>query len=226
MIVIASELLQYEKKYVKYYINIPKIYYEEKNDMDFEKNEMIDKVNHIVFEDIETFIDIIEDSYSEIGKQNKIVTGLTEYQIAYISKNIISLSMEFSQLSGIEDISYLKGYNYDFKLNKEIYLKDLFKEEINYLEILEMYILTQVKKLMIDIDIYREGDLNYLEEYYINLYDDNVFYFTNEFLIIPFSSCEVHEEILNLIEFKIPFNKIYPYLSKYTIKNIVKKIIL
>ncbi len=226
MIVIASELLQYEKKYVKYYINIPKIYYEEKNDMDFEKNEMIDKVNHIVFEDIETFIDIIEDSYSATGKQNKIVTGLTEYQIAYISKNIISLSMEFSQLSGIEDISYLKGYNYDFKLNKEIYLKDLFKEEINYLEILEKYILTQVKKLMIDIEIYREEDLNYLEEYDINLYDDNVFYFTNEFLIIPFSSCEVHEEILNLIEFKIPFNKIYPYLSKYAIKNIVKKIIL
>ena len=45
-------------------------------------------------------------------------------------------------------------------------------------------------------------------------------------LILPFSSCEIDEEILNLIEFKIPFNKIYLYLNEYAIKNIVKKIIL
>ena len=225
MILVSREFLQYEEDFIKYYINIPKLYYKEKDDKDYIENEMIAKINKIIFEDILIFMDIVEDSYNLLNKERIFIDSLTEFQIGYKSNDIISLAIEFSQLSGFSDISYLKGYNYDFNLEREIHLKDLFKDDSDFLNILKKYIFIQVKKIFIEFGVYKE-ELDYFEEDNINLDEDNTFYFTNEFLVLPFSSCEIHKEILNLLEIKIPFNKIYYYLSEYTIKNIVKKIIL
>ena len=61
MIVVAKELLQYEKKYVNYYLNIPKLCYKEKNIV---KNEMIEDINSLIFEDIITFMNMMDDSYN------------------------------------------------------------------------------------------------------------------------------------------------------------------
>lgn len=226
MVVVEKEILQYEKDNIKYYINIPKIYYKVKNDKTFVKNEMIESINQVIFEDIITFMDVVGNSYNVSQNNYTYISSLTEFQIGYDSKNIISLSIEFSQLDGFYDISYLKGYNYDLKLKKEIYLKDLFKEDLDYLKILKKYILIQYKILTTEIQEYLENLPNYICEDNIFLDEENNFYFTNEYLILPFSSCEIDEELLNLIEFKIPFNKIYNYLSEYAIRNIVKKIIL
>lgn len=226
MVVVEKEILQYEKDNIKYYINIPKIYYKVKNDKTFVKNEMIESINQVIFEDIITFMDVVGNSYNVSQNNYTYISSLTEFQIGYDSKNIISLSIEFSQLDGFYDISYLKGYNYDLKLKKEIYLKDLFKEDLDYLKILKKYILIQYKILTTEIQEYMENLPNYICEDNVCLNEENNFYFTNEYLILPFSSCEIDEELLNLIEFKIPFNKIYNYLSEYAIRNIVKKIIL
>ena len=115
MIVVAKELLQYEKKYVNYYLNIPKLCYKEKNIV---KNEMIEDINSLIFEDIITFMNMMEDSYNNsISKEYTLINSLTEFQVGYLSKDIISMAIEFSQLVGFSDISYIKVYNYDFKFN-------------------------------------------------------------------------------------------------------------
>lgn len=226
MVVIAKELLQYEKDYIKYYINFPKIYYKQENDKDYIKNEMIESVNQIIFEDIMTFMDVVEDTYNVSSKEYTHINSITEFQVGYLSKDIISLAIEFSQLAGFYDISCLKGYNFDFKLKKDIILKDLFKENVDYIKILKKYILIQAKILISELQKYEEDNLYQMGEENICLDEENIFYFTQEHLILPFSSCEIDKEILNLIEFKIPFNKIYNYLSEYAVKNIVKKIVL
>lgn len=226
MFVIAKELLQYEKDYIKYYINFPKIYYKQENDKDYIKNEMIESVNQIIFEDIMTFMDVVEDTYNVNSEEYTHINSITEFQVGYLSKNIMSLAIEFSQLAGFYDISYLKGYNFDFKLKKDIILKDLFKENVDYIKILKKFILIQAKTLISELQKYEEDNLYKIVEENICLDEENIFYFTQEYLILPFSSCEIDKEILNLIEFKIPFNKIYNYLSEYTVKNIVKKIVL
>lgn len=226
MVVIAKELLQYEKDYIKYYINFPKIYYKQENDKDYIKNEMIESVNQIIFEDIMTFMDVVEDTYNVSSEEYTHINSITEFQVGYLSKDIISLAIEFSQLAGFYDISYLKGYNFDFKLKKDIILKDLFKENVDYIKILKKYILIQAKILISELQKYEEDNLYQMGEENICLDEENIFYFTQEHLILPFSSCEIDKEILNLIEFKIPFNKIYNYLSEYAVKNIVKKIVL
>lgn len=225
MLIIAKEILQYEKNNIKYYVNIPKIYCET-NLKDSKTNELIDSVNKLIYEDIITFIDVVEDSHNISANDYTYLSSLTEFQVGYNSKDIMSLSIEFSQLDAFYDISYLKGYNYDLKSNKEIYLKDLFKANLDYTELLKKYILSEYKKLIMDSEEYIGGLLEYICEDNIYLNQENVFYFTNEYLILAFSSCEIDGELLNLLEFKIPFNKIYNYLSEYAIKNIVKKIIL
>lgn len=226
MVVIAKELLQYEKDYIKYYINFPKIYYKQDNDKDYIKNEMIESVNQIIFEDIMTFMDVVEDTYNVNSEEYTHINSITEFQVGYLSNDIISLAIEFSQLAGFYDISYLKGYNFDFKLKKNISLKHLFKENVDYIKILKKYILIQAKILISELQKYNEDNLYKIVEENICLDEENIFYFTQEYLILPFSSCEIDKGILNLIEFKIPFNKIYNYLSDYAIKNIVKKIVL
>lgn len=226
MVVIAKELLQYEKDYIKYYINFPKIYYKQDNDKDYIKNEMIESVNQIIFEDIMTFMDVVEDTYNVNSEEYTHINSITEFQFGYLSNDIISLAIEFSQLAGFYDISYLKGYNFDFKLKKNISLKHLFKENVDYIKILKKYILIQAKILISELQKYNEDNLYKIVEENICLDEENIFYFTQEYLILPFSSCEIDKEVLNLIEFKIPFNKIYNYLSDYAIKNIVKKIVL
>lgn len=224
MVVIAKELLQYEKDYIKYYINIPKIYH--KDEKDYAKNEMVQSINQLIFEDIMAFMDVVKDSYDISSKEYIHINSLTEFQVGYVSRDIISLAIEFSQLEGFYDISYLKGYNYDFKLKKEITLNDLFKESVDYIKILKKYIIIQVKAFFMEFQSYGEERLNNISEDNICLDDENTFYFTPEYLILPFSSCEIDKDILNLLEFKIPFNKIYNYLNEYAIKNIVRKIIL
>lgn len=226
MVVIAKELLQYEKDYIKYYINFPKIYYKHDNDKDYIKNEMIESVNQIIFEDIMTFMDVVEDTYNVNSEDYTHINSITEFQVGYLSNDIISLAIEFSQLAGFYDISYLKGYNFDFNLKKNISLKHLFKEDVDYIKILKKYILIQAKILISELQKYEEDYLYKIVEENICLDEENIFYFTQEYLILPFSSCEIDKEILNLIEFKIPFNKIYNYLSDYAIKGIVKKIVL
>ena len=222
MLIIAKEILQYEKNHIKYYINIPKIYCES-NLKNCKRNELIDSVNKLIYEDIITFIDVVEDSHSISAGDYTYLSSLTEFQVGYNLKDIMSLSIEFSQLDAFYDISYLKGYNYDLKSSKEIYLQDLFKENLDYTDLLKKYILIEYKKLIMDSEEYIGDLLENICEDNIYLNQENAFYFTNEYLILAFSSCEIDGEFLNLIEFKIPFNKIYNHLSEYAIKNIVKK---
>lgn len=226
MVVIAKELLQYEKDYIKYYINIPKLYYKESDENDYIKNEMIESINQVILDDIFNFMDVVDESYALSSNDYICINSITEFQIGYVSKNIVSLAIEFSQLEGFYDISYIKGYNYDFRLKREIYLKDLFKKNVDFIQILKRYVLSEVNKFFGDFQQSNYDDLDCMLEREICLDEENIFYFTHEYLILPFSSCQIHEELLNLLEFKIPFNKIYSYLSEYAIKNIVKKIIL
>lgn len=221
MIVIGREFLSYDKDNIKYHINFPKLY----NDKDFIKDEMSELINKIIFEDIAIFLEIVEDSYSNIVENNMLINTLTEFDIGFQFKDIISIAIEYTQLSGILDISYLKGYNYDFNLKKEIKLKDLFKEEVSFEEILKEYISEQIIKIIGEIN--SPGEYGLDESIVNNIYIDenSIFYFNSEYLILSFSSCELSQNIMNLVEFKIPFNRIYSYLNEYAIKNIVKKMI-
>ena len=138
MIIISKEVLQYKKDNVNYYINFPKIY--TRNETDESKLSIVDRLNNIIFDDIIIFMEIMEDAYGDKSEKGTIINTLTEFNEGFNFYNVISIAMEFSQLIGCFDISYIKTYNYDIDLKREIKLKDLFKSEIDYLEILRKLI--------------------------------------------------------------------------------------
>ena len=210
MIIIEKEVLDYEKNNIKYYINIPKLCYEENNDKNFLKNEMIESINQFISEDIFIFIDMIEDDYNISKNEYTYINSLTEFQVAYVSKNIISLSVEFSQLRGLSDISYTKAYNYDFNLRKELSLKDFFKNNVDFIELLKRYILIQINNFFDEIYRYDENFIYNFMEDDIVLEEDNIFYFTHEFLIFPFS--EKNSSFKMVSSFKRTFCFIFLFL--------------
>lgn len=81
MLSIAKEVLQYEKDYINYYINIPKIYYEKNNERDKVENKTIESINQLIFQDIMSFMDVVEESYNISGEGYVHINSLTEYQI-------------------------------------------------------------------------------------------------------------------------------------------------
>ena len=107
MIIIEKEVLDYEKNNIKYYINIPKLCYEENNDKNFLKNEMIESINQFISEDIFIFIDMIEDDYN-ISKKEWVLDGAT---VIYGSASELRATLEYD-FSEEKKFSY-KGLNMD-----------------------------------------------------------------------------------------------------------------
>ena len=99
---------------------------------DNEKN-IINHINQRIYEDIIAFKSAIEDiAYS---KNNSLSCISTDYYITYNNNGIISIPIEFSQLDGLYNISYINSYNYDINLEKEIDI--LLQKERDSLELLE-----------------------------------------------------------------------------------------
>ncbi|MEG0856255.1 MAG: hypothetical protein RSG52_07235 [Terrisporobacter sp.] len=224
MVIIARELLQYDKDNTNYYINFPKLYIDREKDL--LKKEMIEKINKDIFEDILIFMELIEETHWDINEKGILMNSLTEFKEGFNFHNVISIAIEYSQIRDFMDISYIKAYNYDLDLKKEILLQDLFKDEVDFSEILRSHIKEQLKKILSDIYISQSFDLHESIVDNICIDSESIFYFSEDHLVLPFSSFEIDSEIMNLIEFKIAFNSIYPYLSKYAVKKVVHKVIL
>ena len=129
--------------------------------------------------------------------------------------------MEFTQIIGLNDISHIYSYNYDFNLMKKITLNELFKQDIDFEKIIESYVMEGIYEIL---DNYK-SNMTYgvyelmMEAIYIC--DDPVFYFNGRELVICISSFELTSQVDNLIEFPISFKKIKNILSDYALRNII-----
>ena len=159
---------------------------------------IINHINHRIYEDIIAFKSAIEDI--ESIKNNNLFCINTDYYITYNNNGIISIPIEFSQLDGLYNISYINSYNYDINLEKEIDIKDVFNSEIDYID----------KYIMV---------LDYLKD--IIFSDSPTFYISKDGIVICFSSYELDSSISDLSTFKISFEEDRSYLSNYIIEKII-----
>lgn len=95
-------------------------------------NKIINIINHKILEDIKIFKDVSKNDIKNLLKNTRYLYYISsEYNVFFNSNNIFSISLELCQLVGIYNINYIKSYNYDISLEKEIKLTDLFKNNIN-----------------------------------------------------------------------------------------------
>ena len=179
---------------------------------------IINHINHRIYEDIIAFKSSIEGI--ESSKNNNLSCINTYYYITYNNNGIISIPIEFSQLDGLYNISYINSYNYDINLEKEIDIKDVFNSEIDYMEIIAKKIDNKIKELSRELSIDKYiMVLDYLKD--IIFSDNPTFYISKDGIVICFSSYELDPSISDLSTFKISFKEDRNYLSNYIIEKII-----
>lgn len=211
MVSIQSSSIEKKDNLSIYNLNYPII------ESDSKKN-IIDHINQRIYEDIISFKSAIEDiSYS---KNNNLSCISTDYYIAYNNNGIISIPIEFSQLDGLYNISYINSYNYDINLEREINIKDIFNSDMDYMEIITKKIDDKIKELSKELSIDKYiMVLDYLKD--IVFSDNPMFYISKDNIVICFSSYELDPSISDLSTFKISFKEDRSHLSKYIIEKIM-----
>lgn len=200
MLYIGEDKINLENSQIRFYLTYPIL----------QSNfNIIPKINKFIYEDVINFKELVNEILTRpiIKGFNYKINAISEYRVSYNKNKIISISIEFSQLIGLYDITYINSYNYDIDMEKEIKLKDLFKVNIDYIDIINYFILKNM-----DESLYQE---------FRGINDENTFYFTNENLVICFSSYEIHQSYSIALEYKILFKDLLGYLSDYTINNIM-----
>lgn len=213
MLIIENRLIEKEEKSVRYTLNYPIIKLLNR------ENNFINFINKKIYEDVLCFKEVVQQILSE-DESNILINLLTEYTVTFNENNIISIPIEFNQFIGLYNISYINSYNYDFNLEKEIKLKDIFDKGIDYKKFLTDTIKLQLSRKLECCEKEIEDELINLI-YSIKIYEDQPFYLENEGLVICFSSYEMGNSITNILEFKVMYEDAIDYFSDYFISEVL-----
>jgi hypothetical protein len=182
---------------------------------------IINEINQKIYEDIISFKAAIEDILEVMPISDKHISYInTEYYISYNDNGIISIPIEFSQLDGLYNVSYINSYNYDINLEKEINLEDVFNSDIDYIKLITNKIESRINELEKELSIEQYiMVLDYLKD--IILCDNPTFCICNDGIIICFSSYELDTSIPDITTFKITFEEDRSYFSNYIIERVL-----
>lgn len=213
MLIIENRLIEKEEKSVRYILNYPIIKLLNR------ENNFINFINKKIYEDVLCFKEVVQQILSE-DESNILINLLTEYTVTFNENNIISIPIEFNQFIGLYNISYINSYNYDFNLEKEIKLKDIFDKVIDYKKFLTDTIKLQLSRKLECCEKEIEDELiNFI--YSIEIYEDQPFYLESDGLVICFSSYEMGNSITNILEFKVMYEDAIDYFSDYFISEVL-----
>lgn len=213
MLIIENRIIEREEKSVRYILNYPIIKLLNK------ENNFINFINKKIYEDVLCFKEVVQQILSE-DESNILINLLTEYTVTFNENNIISIPIEFNQFTGLYNISYINSYNYDFNLEKEIKLKDIFDKVIDYKKFLTDTIKLQLSRKLECYEKEIEDELINLI-YSIEIYEDQPFYLESDGLVICFSSYEMGNSITNILEFKVMYEYAIDYFSDYFISEVL-----
>lgn len=121
-----------------------------------------------------------------------------EYEITYNKDNILSIPLTYySYTGGAHGMTNIVSRNINLKTGKDIAIKDMFKEGVNYKDIIKQEVIKQIK---LQPEIYFEDAIKTVEEsneefsFYIE--DGNIVVYYSLYSIAPYAS--------GIREFKIP----------------------
>lgn len=215
MLSIRTLNIEDKNQLVIYNLNYPFI------ESDEHDPKIINYINKVIYEDILSFRDVVEHELESLILRGNYLSYInTEYEVNIFRGNLISITVEFSQLAGLYNITYSNSYNYDLELGKEIKLKDIFQSDIDYETFLNLSIKKELEVRNFSSEEISEEDTKEYLDNLIICYDQN-FYIEEDGIVIYFSSYEFDQSESALIYFKILFKNCRKYLNKYTIKRVM-----
>lgn len=177
---------------------------------------IINLINNVVYEDIITFKDVASDeaNINIFTLTENILHVITEYRVTLNKNNIISIPIEFSQLLGLYDITYINCYNYDLDKSKKIKLSDLFNGDKDYIKIINDKLYRKFQYVI------KRYSPELIEKNFQGICNEQNFYIEKDGIVLCFSSYEISKSISHVVEFKLLFSEYEEILSQYTINNI------
>ncbi|SHJ74040.1 protein of unknown function [Clostridium cavendishii DSM 21758] len=167
-----------------------------------------EKINKKIGGDIESWRVDLNKSAKQYENDYKDIQGelipfeiVSKYKVALNKDNILSIPVDYYQYTGgAHGLTIRNGYNFAVNTGTLLSLGDLFKDNYNYIKIINNNIKNQIAKNP--------------EEYFDNgavfktIKVNQDFYLTEDALIIYFQLYEIAPYVGGIREFKIPYSEI------------------
>lgn len=208
-------------KYFYYDLEYP-VFYNVKNSY-FQVNETIlTNLNNTIYSSVYTFKDGVFEEEEQINKLNtdeikkKINYQVySDYDVTFNKNQILSLKLNLFAYEGVNSVIYndLYSYNIDLLTGKQLLLKDIFREGVDYMKIINDYINYKIK----------QNPKAYYPDIVVDIPEDQSFYLTDQGIYIYFAIDEVSPKEAGIAKFLLEFENFESYINPRfycNIKNI------
>jgi hypothetical protein len=178
------------------------------------KDTVMKKINEKIKEDVFKFNDEIKNKANESKNEknqygeSKIWGASTYFKSYNVNEDLISIDVTYSGNNGSTEnyILFHKGYNINLNNGNNYKLKDVFKDNTDYITLINNEIITQISEI--------EKRMGYKNIYKFQSINENTeFYIENGNLIITYPLGEIASKEYYTPEFTIPLYKISEYLN-------------
>lgn len=132
--ILLNQLEITKNEYLDYYIVYPQFLYLKNKNNQANLNTAIEERSEEMIESLAIYIKNHPDEYISYDYLYSKLSNTTEFKDYYINDKVASIIFNFYEYTGgVHGMGYTKIFNYDFDLDKEIKLEDIFKKNSNYL---------------------------------------------------------------------------------------------
>ncbi len=179
---------------------------------DMYDRQIIININNEICEDVMEFKNSVKKQATE--KISKTDEDYFKYQyevyvnneVTYDKDNIISIVMtKYEFTGGAHGMTYLDDYNYNLLTGDRLILKDMFKSGVNYDEIINNFIASEINN---NPEIYFKGD-----EGFKGISENQPFYIDEDGIVIYFGLYEIAPYYVGIPKFKLKFDEFSQYLN-------------
>lgn len=172
----------------------------------------LDNINSNIKLDVDTFVKGLRNEEQEYNlnaaknntpKRNYMASS--NFAVTFSINHILSAIVNFiGSVDGVGNIyNLLYNYNYDLRTGNRIQLKDVFKSDVNYIEVVTNYVNYKINQ---NPSMYYPIDQ-------IQIPEEQAFYLTDDGIVIYFGLDEVAPAKYGIPKFKMMFSKFEPYIN-------------
>ncbi|MGL5694890.1 MAG: DUF3298 domain-containing protein [Peptostreptococcaceae bacterium] len=187
-------------------------FYNFNNGYFFANPKVLNDINSLIKEDAYYFRDAVAKEEKEYNstvaktpQEKKIYSAYTHYSVTFNKNHILSVILNLMTLTeeSLPNYNALYNYNYDLVNGKQLTIKDIFKDGVDYIKVITDYVnykISQNKEL-------------YFDNVEIFITDDQAFYLKDDGLVIYFDPDQISPLQFGTAKFKLMFSKFAPYIK-------------
>lgn len=171
---------------------------------------ILTNLNNTIYSSVYTFKDGVFEEEQQMDKINSDNSKInyqvySDYDITFNKNQVISLKLNLFAYEGVKSVAYndLYNYNIDLLTGKQLLLKDIFREGVDYIKLINDYINYNIK----------QNPKLYYPNLVVDIPEDQSFYLTDQGIVIYFAIDEVSPKEAGSAKFLLEFSKFDSYIN-------------